>query len=89
MIASSELIELTLSMLRLVLVASLPAVLTAAVVGLVVGVGQAVTQLQDQSAPFAIKLVAVAFVVALTAGWTGSLFNQFVKQVLAAIARVA
>jgi type III secretion protein S len=88
MIASATLIELTLSMLKLVLMVSLPAVLTAAVVGLLVGIAQAVTQLQDQCVPFAIKLIAVAAVIAMTAGWAGSLFSQFLGQSLAAISRV-
>lgn len=88
MIDPSVLIELTLSMLKLVLLASLPAVVVAAVVGLVIGVLQAVTQLQDQSVPFAVKLLAVFATVALTAGWVGGLFAQFVRQTLAAVARV-
>lgn len=88
MIASADLVELTLAMLRLVLFASLPAVLTAAVVGLGVGIAQAVTQLQDQSVPFAIKLVAVGAAVALSAAWVGAQFVRFAEQAFAAIGRV-
>lgn len=88
MSTTPELLDLTLGMLRLVLIASLPAVLGAAVIGLLVGVAQAVTQLQDQSVPFAIKLVAVAVVVAASAGWIGRLYTHFVGRVFDAVSRV-
>ncbi|HET8729242.1 MAG TPA: type III secretion system export apparatus subunit SctS [Alphaproteobacteria bacterium] len=45
--------------LMLVLLLSLPALLIAAVVGLTVGLLQAVTQIQDQTLPMAIKVIAV------------------------------
>lgn len=86
--AASGLLELTLAMLQLVLMTSLPAVLGAAVIGLLVGVAQAVTQLQDQSVPFAIKLLGVAVIVAVSAPWVGKLFFAFVNRVLDAVARV-
>ena len=85
---ASGLLELTLAMLQLVLMVSLPAVLGAAVIGLLVGVAQSVTQLQDQSVPFAIKLLGVALIVAVSAPWVGKLFIAFLSRVLDAVARV-
>lgn len=45
--------------LSLILLLSMPTLLIASVVGLIVGLLQAVTQIQDQTLPLAIKLIAV------------------------------
>ncbi len=82
------LVDMALAMLRLVVLASLPVVLVAAAVGLLVGVAQAVTQLQDQSVSFAVKFIAVAAVMALTMPWVGKSLNQFMRELFAAIANV-
>jgi type III secretion protein S len=82
-------LDVTLAMLRLCVLVSMPAVLTAAAVGLLVGLLQAVTQLQDQAFPFAVKFVAVCAALALTLGWTGSAFKAFMGDLFAALHRVA
>lgn len=46
-----------------------PALIVAAVVGVLVGILQSVTQIQDQSISYAIKMVAVAVTLLLCAGW--------------------
>jgi type III secretion protein S len=51
--------------LGLVLYMALPPLLAAMAVGLIVGVLQAVTQVQDQSLPITFKLLAVIVVIAL------------------------
>lgn len=53
------------SMLGLVLYMSLPPLLSAMVVGLAVGLLQAVTQVQDQSLPMTFKLLTVILVLVL------------------------
>ena len=53
------------SMLGIVLYAALPPLLGALAVGLVVGILQAVTQVQDQSMPLTFKLIAVVVVLAV------------------------
>ncbi|HYD63768.1 MAG TPA: type III secretion system export apparatus subunit SctS [Noviherbaspirillum sp.] len=73
----STIIELCYQALILVVVLSLPAVVTAAVVGLVTGILQAVTQIQDQSIGYAVKLIAVSIAIALTAGWIGAELYQY------------
>lgn len=45
--------------LGLILLLSMPTLLIASVVGLIVGLLQAVTQIQDQTLPLAVKLIAV------------------------------
>lgn len=51
--------------LQLVLWLSLPVLVVAAAVGLIVGLLQAVTQIQDQSLPQVAKLLAVLVVLAI------------------------
>ena len=53
------------AMLGIVLVMCLPPLLGAMAVGLIVGVLQAVTQVQDQSLPVAFKLLVVIAILAL------------------------
>ena len=53
------------STLGIVLLMALPPLLGAMAVGLVVGILQAVTQVQDQSLPVAAKLLAVIVILAL------------------------
>ena len=53
------------SMLGIVLYMALPPLVAAVVVGLVVGIMQAVTQIQDQSLPLAFKLLIVMAILAL------------------------
>lgn len=86
---NQPLIDLTLTMLKLVVIASLPAVIAAAIIGLLVGIAQAVTQLQDQAMSFAIKFLGVAAVIALTLPWLGKSMDTFVRQVFDAMVRVA
>ena len=73
----TTIIDLCYQALILVVMLSLPAVVTAALAGLVTGILQAVTQIQDQSIGYAVKLIAVSVVIALTASWLGAELYQF------------
>ena len=54
----------------------MPAIAVAAIVGTLFSLLQALTQIQEQTLSFAIKLIAVALTLYLTAGWMGGqLFN--------------
>lgn len=55
--------------LWLVVVLSLPPLLVAAGVGVFVSLIQALMQLQDQTLPFVIKLVAVGLILVMTGRW--------------------
>lgn len=74
--------DLTMRALMLILWLSLPTVLTAAAVGLVVAIVQAATQIQDQSIGQALKLVAVFAVAAITATWSAHTVYNFADQSL-------
>jgi len=55
----------------LVVMLSAPPLIVAVVVGMIISLLQAVMQLQDQTLPFAIKLLAVGGTLALSGRWVG------------------
>jgi type III secretion protein S len=57
--------------LMLTLWLSLPPILVASVVGTLFSLLQALTQIQEQTLSFAIKLIAVGLTLFLTARWIG------------------
>lgn len=62
--------------LMLTLWLSLPPILVASVVGTLFSLVQALTQIQEQTLSFAIKLIAVGLTLFLTARWVGGeIFN--------------
>ena len=77
--------RLTSSAMMLCLLISLPAVLVAALVGLLVSFVQAVTSLQDSSISHSVKLVAVSVAIMLAAPWGASAILQFARSVMQAI----
>jgi type III secretion protein S len=66
MLADKEILNLASQSLTLVLSGSLPSIVAAAVAGVVVALFQALTQIQDQGLPTAIKFFAVLFVLFFT-----------------------
>ena len=63
--------QITEAML-LVMILSMPPIIVASVVGVIVSLLQALTQVQEQTLSFAVKLIAVAITIAATAGFLGS-----------------
>lgn len=75
--AGSEAMQLTLQALWLVLLLSAPPVLVAALVGLLVAILQAATQIQEQTFQYALKLVAIVLTLFATASLLGSTLLEF------------
>lgn len=63
--------------LMLVLVVSGPPILLSLVIGFIVSVFQAATQIQEQTLSFAPKLVVIFGVLALAGPWMGSMLLRF------------
>ena len=63
--------------LMLALVVSLPVIVSASIVGLLFSMFQALTQIQDQTLSFAIKLIFIIFMLYLTVDWMGSKIYRF------------
>lgn len=66
-----EILTLFKQALLLVVMLSAPPLIVAVIVGVIVSLLQAVMQLQDQTLPFAVKLVAVGITLAMTGRWVG------------------
>jgi type III secretion HrpO family protein len=83
--SESLVLSVTSRAMILVLVLSMPPILMATAVGLLISLIQALTQVQEQTLGFAVKLIFVIMVLALTTHWIGGeileftnyLFNDF------------
>lgn len=63
--------------LLLILILSAPPILISLVLGLLVAIFQAATQIQEQSLAFTIKLVAVIATLMVMGGWLGAQIYQY------------
>lgn len=70
------------AMLLIVVLSAIP-VMVATAVGLLVGLIQTVTQLQEQTLPFGIKLIAVFGTLFMISGWLSDKIMNYATEVLA------
>ena len=75
----SEVLYFTLQSLLLVLMLSLPPILAAALFGTLVSLFQALTQIQEQTIGFVVKLVAVIIALFATASYLGAELYHFAE----------
>ena len=87
MLNPQQISEFAVQAMWLVLLLSLPAVATAALVALAVAVAQTVTQIQDQSIGQSIRQIVVLVVVFVSAPWIASELSAFGGRLLTAIAQ--
>ncbi len=87
-LAQADIINYTIQAVGYVLVASLPPVLAAAVVGVLVSLLQALTQIQEQTVPFLFKFVAVVITLFIIFSSVGSEFGQFTNLMFTKIAEI-
>ncbi|MEO0624499.1 MAG: type III secretion system export apparatus subunit SctS [Pseudomonadota bacterium] len=64
---------------------SMPIIVAATVVGLVIALLQTLIQLQEQTLGFACKLTAVVAVIMISGGWMTAELMQFQEQILTRI----
>ncbi len=81
----TDIISHTTQALLLVLYLSMPPIIAAAGVGTLVALLQALTQIQEQTLSFAIKLLVVVLVIFATAAWLGRELLNFGDRVFATI----
>lgn len=77
MTETTELLYLSSQVLLLILILSAPVVGIAAGTGLLIGLLQGLTQIQDQTISFAVRLVASFSVLIFTARWMGTELVNF------------
>jgi type III secretion protein S len=75
--------------LYLVLWLSMPPIAVAAIVGTLFSLLQALTQIQEQTLSFAVKLIAVGVTLFLTARWIGGELYLYTLDIFDNFARLA
>ncbi len=83
-----EILTLFRQAMLLVVLLSAPPLVVAVLVGVVISLLQAAMQLQDQTLPFGIKLVAVGVTLALTGRWIGVELMQLAQAAFAMMSAV-
>ncbi len=78
----SQTIQLMYQALWLVLVLSAPPVVVAALVGFVVALLQAATQIQEQTLQYALKFFAIVLTIFITASLLGGTLYRFADRVM-------
>lgn len=76
----NELIFISNRALYLILALSAVPILVATVVGILVGLIQTITQIQEQTLPFGIKLLCVVLCLFLVSGWYSEILLAFARQ---------
>lgn len=85
----NEIFQLSYQALMLILILSGPPIVISMVLGLLVAIFQAATQIQEQTLSFTVKLFAVIFTLILLGGWLGGQVMQFTNSILTSIPRWA
>lgn len=85
---SNDIVSFLVQALYLTLVLSMPTILVAAIVGTLFSLLQALTQIQEQTLSFAVKLIAVGVTLFLTAGWVGGELMNYTLTIFSSFHRV-
>lgn len=79
---STEIYQLTYQALLMILILSGPPIIISMIVGLLVAIFQAATQIQEQTLSFTVKLIAVIFTLIFMGGWLGAQILQFANSII-------
>lgn len=74
---TTTIIDYTIKAMMLILLVSAPPVVVAALTGFLVSMLQSLTQIQEQTLSFAIKLIAVSLTLLAVARWLGAEIYNF------------
>lgn len=86
---ANEIYQLTYQALILILLLSGPPIIISTILGLIVAIFQAATQIQEQTLSFTVKLFAVVLTVMMLGGWLGSLILQYTNTIMSSIAKLS
>ena len=83
----SAAVDYAMKALYLVLMLSMPPIVVASLIGILLSLIQAITQLQEQTLTFGVKLIAVVLTLVLMGGWlsgeilrdTHEIFTRFYR----------
>jgi type III secretion HrpO family protein len=85
---ANEIYQLSYQALMLILLLSGPPILVSMVLGLMVAIFQAATQIQEQTLSFTVKLFATVLTIILMGGWLGAEVMQFTNSIFSGIPRL-
>lgn len=77
-----EMLKICRDALQLVILLSMPALGASLILGLVISIFQATTQIQEQTLSFVPKMIAVFAVLAMMSGWMMATMKQFAERLL-------
>jgi type III secretion protein S len=83
----NEISTLSYQALLLILILSGPPILISMILGLLVAIFQAATQIQEQTLSFTVKLFAVILSIIMLGGWLSGQLIHFANTVFSGIAR--
>jgi type III secretion protein S len=78
---STEIYQLSYQALLLILLLSGPPILISTILGLIVAIFQAATQIQEQTLSFMVKLLAVIITLFVMGGWLAAQIMQFTSNI--------
>jgi flagellar biosynthetic protein FliQ len=73
----SQVLAIAISAMKVTMILSFPALLVAMVIGLLISIFQATTQINEMTLSFVPKLIGIAIVVILTAPWAMTTLIDF------------
>ena len=85
----SQLLEYAQTCMILVLKVSMIPIVVATVIGLLVSLLQALTQIQEQTLGFAVKLIAISIAIMAAASWMGGEIMLYTQDIFTNFAFVA
>jgi len=77
----SQVLAIAMNAMKVTMILSFPALLVAMVIGLLISIFQATTQINEMTLSFVPKLIGIAFVIILTAPWAMTTLIEFVKRI--------
>jgi len=84
----TEVLEVFRECMIIVLQLAAPALLASMVIGLVIAIFQAATQIHEQTLTFVPKLVGIAVLLLVTASWIMAQMNDFVTAIFDRISKL-
>lgn len=78
---NNEIYQLSYQALMLILILSGPPIIISMVLGLLVAIFQAATQIQEQTLSFTVKLFATIFTIIIMGGWLSQEVLQFTNTI--------
>jgi len=78
----SQILAIAIEMMKLAMYLSFPVLLVSMIVGLMISIFQATTQINEMTLSFVPKLIAVAVVMILTAPWSMNMLIEFTQRII-------